>query len=225
MKLWIFNFLVVGALAYLFLSSDGRNVMQGSLDWLETQEETGRSGVDASETGSQIVNSDADHSETKISSINRKSAIPEHSPPVQLEVETHEVDSNADSPELDAADQRRVSATSAAADTIEVVSLDSTPALEASDAGATDVTTTPRKKEVGVRQTSGEYGATAPISLLPVDDPAVRKRRAEVLDTANPESVRVITLAEDPVESRDKRRALQDLAEEMELLFVEKAGR
>jgi len=65
-----------------------------------------------------------------------------------------------------------------------------------------------------------------PEDLLPTDDPAVRQRRAEVLGTAGPEAAPA-TMAADPafMAPQLRRRELQVLSEEMELLFSELISR
>ena len=58
MNLWIFNLVVAGALAYLFLSADGRNVVQDGLDYFAEQD----AGADAG--GAQAPAVEAHHVES-----------------------------------------------------------------------------------------------------------------------------------------------------------------
>lgn len=127
------------------------------------------------------------------------------------------------------------------ADRVEDAARDSAPAEAAIETAPTETaakTVPPAPAPDAAVPSGAPSGGTAQAArvrdLPPVDDPAVAKRRAEVLDgiaafDSAPREVAVpeVTLAEGEtlMGPEERRRELYRLAEEMELLFVTKLTR
>jgi len=67
--------------------------------------------------------------------------------------------------------------------------------------------------------------AYGPIKTVPVSDPAVLKRRAEVLGEGPKTEVDVPYIEGPFMSPRERRRELSRLVQDMELLFAEKLGK
>lgn len=121
------------------------------------------------------------------------------------------------------------------ADRVEDAARDSAPAEAAIETAPTETaaeTVPPAPAPDAAAPSGAPSGGTAQAALVrdlpPVDDPAVAKRRAEVLDgIAAFDSAPGVTLAEGEtlMGPEERLRELYRLAEEMELLFVTKLTR
>ncbi|MCH8037778.1 MAG: hypothetical protein IIC53_11755 [Proteobacteria bacterium] len=121
------------------------------------------------------------------------------------------------------------------ADRVEDAARDSAPAEAAIETAPTETaaeTVPPAPAPDAAAPSGAPSGGTAQAAFVrdlpPVDDPAVAKRRAEVLDgIAAFDSAPEVTLAEGEtlMGPEERLRELYRLAEEMELLFVTKLTR
>lgn len=197
MKLWIFNVLVAGALAYLFLGESEQTRMKSDLEWAKDQVETtiDRNGAgEARETNRVAQKPKAvlePRSETRPAAPaeNTENTLPRttEKPVSTVAVEPLEAPQAVAEPPSGDRETAR---------------------------GETEPTGGARPREV-VRE-----------GLPPLDDPEVARRRAVVLDVEESapadtaENVRVTAMA-----AGERRDALNALAEDMELLFVDKTSR
>ena len=216
MKLWIFNVLVAGALAYLFLGESERTRVKSDLEWAKGKVET---TIDNSSARPDIKP-------------DRAAVAVEPVPPAEPEPRAAS-DVRSESGHATAA--RHAESTSQRTPQKPV----STVAVEPLEAPrAAMVAEQPMGDSVIARGEAVPTGGARPREdvregLPPLDDPEVAHRRAVVLDieetppapdragdAAASAPAQVTAMA-----ARERRDALNRLAEDMELMFVDKTSR
>ncbi len=194
MKFLLFNAAVIAALVYLF------GMDRGELDAVSDQLEQSAEGLDRAKD---------DAVDKALDLLGREPAPAD--PPAR------------DDAEAEAASAKELEPREASAEVTDRKDVDQAPALPAEPAPKTaDAASTDAERE----SATGEAGGGVAASALPaLTDPAVARRRAEVLDgLAVADRAPSMALAEgERLMSPEQRvRELHALAEEMELLFVNK---
>jgi len=196
MKIWIFNILVAGALAYLFLGESEQTRVKSDLEWAKERVET---SIDAAEKKNALKVAAPQFASPKIAKQNSTPALK----PELIEKPVPAVAANVEPPTA------------------------RQPSLVAEPAVSQDET---------MRDQTVATGGARPRDVVaeglpPLDDPEIARRRAEVLDmdTPNNSSSAAETSLDETVvtavTARDRRDALNALAEDMELIYVERASR
>lgn len=200
MKIWIFNILVAGALVYLFLGESEQTRVKSDLEWAKERVET---SIYAAEKKDAL-----------------KIAAPQSAPPQIAKQDS----TPAPKPE---ATEKPVSAVNATVNANVEQPAAPQPSLVVEPAVSQDVTMHDETVTTGGAQPRD----TIAEGLPPIDDPEVARRRAEVLDmdTPNNASGAAETSLDETVvtamTARARRDALNALAEDMELIYVERASR
>ena len=200
MKIWIFNILVAGALVYLFLGESEQTRVKSDLEWAKKRVET---SIDAAEKKDAL-----------------KITAPQSAPPQIAKQDS----TPAPKPE---ATEKPVSAVNATVNANVEPPAAPQPSLVVEPAVSQDVT----MRDETVTTGGAQPRDTTADDIPPLDDPEVARRRAEVLDmdTPNNASSAAETSLDETVvtavTARDRREALNALAEDMELIYVERASR
>jgi len=241
MKLWIFNVLVAGALAYLFLGESEQSRVKSDLEWAKYKVET---SIDKSRSGDDV---EADHTEVKQQPATRREsraeAVTEPKQSAPVDHKSTERSASKPGPESEPVTERLTETHDASV----ARQIESNPPRTLENpvsAVAVESFEAPRAAMVE-EQPSGDKeiarGETVPLGgarpregvregLPPLDDPEVARRRAVVLniddasppDTAEGEATIVHVTA---MAARERRDALNALAEDMELMFADKTAR
>jgi len=222
MKLWIFNVLVAGALAYLFLGESEQTRVKSDLEWAKDKVET---TIDKNRSGEakQVDRADAIVEPNPVAPVGGNIAErlaptpePETKAVIEQRIETR------DAAPARNAESKPPRTTQKPVSTVAVEPLEAPQAVmvaerssgEAETARGETVPTDGALPREGIRE-----------GLPPLDDPEVARRRAIVLDveqadTAADVDVHVATMA-----ARERRDALNALAEDMELMFADRMSR
>ncbi|MDP6590124.1 MAG: hypothetical protein QF666_11850 [Alphaproteobacteria bacterium] len=234
MKLLIFNVLVAGALAYLFLGESEQSRVRSDLDWAQdtveaTIDET-RGGEPEKGGGGEVIA--APQAVAPVDSMTAERPAPPAKPQAKTEIEqrperaeeTPARQSETITLQSETNAPRRTARNPVSIVTVEP--LEAPPAVAEPPAG---------EKEIAHDETVPTGGArpqgTVAEVLPPLDDPEVARRRAVVLDIeeAAPDSATAESAAADKqvaaMAARERRDALNALAEDMELMFADKVMR
>ncbi len=261
MKIWIFNVLVAGALAYLFLGESEQTRVKGDLEWakdkVETTIENNRLGDGGAQAGSEThlrlsrpqsvrekvtLRETADHQDALDKLPRVVKPLPEN------KIKAAEPTPPPAEPKSEIVIEQQIE-TADAAPTVNV----KTGPLRREQASRPVVTSEPLEapkptraemlgdkdtvKRVALRDAAASTAGAQPLvkieeDLPPLDDPEVARRRAVVLDTERTDE-RIASAGETPaaaeqvtaMAARERRDALNALAVDMELLFVDKTSR
>lgn len=211
MKIWIFNILVAGALAYLFLGESEQSRVKGDLEWAKDTVETRISESRSSEIDRANSVHQKNHTEAAVD------AKPIVSP--------SKVEANA---VVKVVKNNSPKATTKPVSAVTVEPLEAPqPALVAETVSGDGKIARSETVDAGGARPRQEIAEDLP----PLDDPKVARRRAIVFDTdeAGAESAEEVSADADvhvaAMTARDRRDALNALAMDMELIYVDKASR
>ena len=241
MKLWIFNVLVAGALAYLFLGESEQSRVKSDLEWakdkVETSIDKNRSGDDVEADRTEARQQPAMRRESRAEAItepeqsapvDRKSAErsaprPESEPKPVIEQPTETHDASV-ARQIESNPPRTVE-NPVSAVAVEPLEAPRAAMVEEQPSGDKEISRGETVPLGGARPREGVREG-----LPPLGDPEVARRRAVVLniddasppaDTAEGEATIVHVTA---MAARERRDALNALAEDMELMFADKTA-
>ncbi len=207
MKIWIFNILVAGALAYLFLGESEQTRVKDDLGWAKDKVETSIS-------------------ENRVSEKKHTAAAVDGKPIVP----PSKVEPNAVAQTAANKSPKKATAKPVSAVTVEPLEAPQ-PALVAEKVSGDGKIARSEPADTGGARPRQEVAEVLP----PLDDPEVARRRAIVLDTDEAGADADADAAEDEsadadvhvaaMTARDRRDALNALAMDMELIYVDKASR
>ncbi|MBT5675542.1 MAG: hypothetical protein HOJ07_07620 [Rhodospirillaceae bacterium] len=218
MKIWIFNILVAGALAYLFLGESEQTRIKGDLEWAKDKVETRISENRSSETDkSDRTNSLRQKKHTE-AVVDAKPIVP------PSKVESNAVfEPRPEGGEVAPAQIVKNKSPITIAKPVPTVTVEPLEALQ-------PALTAEKIADDGkiARSETASTGGARPRQeimedLSPLDDPEVARRRAIILDTDEADADADVHVA--VMTARDRRDALNALAMDMELMYVDKASR
>jgi len=230
MKIWIFNLLVAAALTYLFLGESEQVRVKNDFEWAKDKVEVSRLNNRDSKVGKVLPSEPSPQTESELENHNvlitkSKTTSPNNikvtelgAPMQERELDTTQSTNTRDTlmsskNEGDVLQTLQNSETTTDTDTITAPQI--YDAVETSSGKAEIV---PDK----MHQT-GRGGPQENVSgdSLSLDNPEIARRRAIVLDVEEPQMTSDNKIHTNSVKANNRRDALNTLAEDMELIFVD----
>jgi hypothetical protein len=256
MKIWIFNVLVAGALAYLFLGESEQTRVKSDLEWakdkVETTIENNRSGENGAAPRADVRQQSVRQQPAPREAVNHQDALTENrsvtkSAPVK-QTKTAEPSPQPPEPKPEITTEQRIKTVDVAPKRI-VETGSSRTEKTLRPIVTTELLEAPRAVVPAERasgnstamldETAATVGARPQESARevrpPLDDPEVARRRAVVLDIdedtpvagASTDTTVSTTVSEHvtAMAARERFDALNALAVDMELMFIDKTSR
>ncbi len=234
MKIWIFNLLVAAALAYLFLGESEQVRVKNDFEWAKEKVEmpniNNRSGeveeFDSLQSSPRAETESENHGvpvteQKKTSPVNvRVTELGTSEPGSKLETEQYTVtrDTSVASKALANTQQETLSSRA----TIATEALEAPRVTEAAETTSAKPKIV-RREELPTSGTNPRENAAQDSLLL--DDPEIARRRAIVLGVKESETITDERMNTGSMKASERRDALNTLAQDMELMFVDSMAR
>lgn len=234
MKIWIFNLLVAGALAYLFLGESEQARVKNDLEWAKDKVEMTKLNnslgddekVDllrsSRETEAESESLDASMTEPKTTSTANLNVTEPRMFESESELVTKQFSKPRDPsmPPKSGSNSLQTPRNSETTVYTEALAAPRLSEIAETSSGGTEIVRSEALQTSGVDQRKN-----AEQNSLLLDDPKIARRRAIVLDVEGSETLVDEKTDGSLMEASNRRDALNSLAEDMELLFVDSIAR